>query len=92
MTIQDIFGTWGTCEGCMKFEVQIIDTDRDLCGPCSEWLAEQGEEEPSEDFLSDAEADADTLRSAGFGTDEDYGDYGTDPFAAFEGEDFEYWG
>jgi len=75
----------------MKFEVQIIDTDRDLCGPCAEWLAEQ-DEEPPEDFLSDAEADADALRSCGFGTDEDYGDYGTDPFSAFEGEDFEYWG
>jgi len=71
--------------------VQIIDSDRDLCGPCAEWLAEQ-DEEPPEDFLSDAEADADALRSCGFGTDEDYGDYGTDPFSAFEGEDFEYWG
>ena len=91
MTIEDVFGTWCTCEGCMKFEVQIIDTDRDLCGPCAEWLAEQ-DEEPPEDFLSDAEADADALRSCGFGTDEDYGDYGTDPFSAFEGEDFEYWG
>ena len=62
-----------------------------MCGPCAEWLAEQ-DEEPPEDFLSDAEADADALRSCGFGTDEDYGDYGTDAFAAFEGEDFEYWG
>ena len=91
MTIDDVFGTWGTCEGCSKDEVQIIDSDRDLCGPCSEWLGEQ-DEEPSDDFLSDVEADADALRSCGFGTDEDYGDYGTDAFAAFEGEDFEYWG
>lgn len=28
------------------------------------------------DFMSDAEADADVLRSAGMGTDEDYGYYG----------------
>lgn len=29
-----------------------------------------------EDFMSDVEADADTLASAGWGTDEDYGWYG----------------
>jgi len=29
-------------------------------------------------FLTDAEADGDALKSAGFGTDEDYGYYGTD--------------
>jgi hypothetical protein len=29
-----------------------------------------------EDFMSDAEADADALASAGWGTDEDYGHYG----------------
>lgn len=32
--------------------------------------------DPAEDNLSDVEADADTLASAGMGTDEDYGDYG----------------
>lgn len=30
------------------------------------------------DGMTDAEADADTLRSAGMGTDEDYGYYGSD--------------
>ena len=29
-----------------------------------------------EDFMTDVEADADTLASAGWGTDEDYGWYG----------------
>jgi hypothetical protein len=29
-------------------------------------------------FISDSEADGDALRSAGFGTDEDYGSYGND--------------
>lgn len=29
-------------------------------------------------FLSDAEADADALASVGWGTDEDYGDFGDD--------------
>ena len=33
-------------------------------------------EEPGEDNLTDAEADADTLASAGMGTDEDYGSFG----------------
>lgn len=32
----------------------------------------------SEDSMTDAEADADTLRSCGWGTDEDYGYYGED--------------
>lgn len=31
-----------------------------------------------EDSYSDVEADADTLASAGWGTDEDYGDFGGD--------------
>jgi hypothetical protein len=31
--------------------------------------------EHEEDNMSDVEADADTLASAGYGTDEDYGDY-----------------
>lgn len=34
------------------------------------------EHDEREDNLSDAEADADTLASAGMGTDEDYGDWG----------------
>jgi hypothetical protein len=35
-----------------------------------------GDEEEINDEMSDVEADADTLRSVGWGTDEDYG--GTD--------------
>jgi len=38
-------------------------------------LDEEDEEEWS-DPMTDAEADADTLRSAGMGTDEDYGYFG----------------
>lgn len=47
------------------------------------WLEEDDEEydyEPEDTFMSDVEADADTLRSIGFGTDEDYFYYGGDPF------------
>lgn len=42
--------------------------------------AEENEypEEPEDQYRDDAEADADTLASAGFGTDEDYGYYGGD--------------
>ena len=36
-------------------------------------------EEP-EQFLSDAEADADALSSAGWGTDEDYGYFGKEDY------------
>lgn len=42
-------------------------------------VEEQYPDEPwdePEDDLTDAEADAMTLRDAGFGTDEDYGDFG----------------
>jgi hypothetical protein len=35
--------------------------------------SEEPEEEPWDGFNSDAEADADALASAGWGTDEDYG-------------------
>ena len=37
---------------------------------------EEDEEDDYEGDLSDVEADADTLASAGYGTDEDYGYYG----------------
>lgn len=37
------------------------------------------EVEEHDQFLTDAEADADVLRSAGWGTDEDYGHFG-DPY------------
>jgi len=47
------------------------------------FLAEAPSEAATEDVeygdgMTDAEADADTLRSAGMGTDEDYGYYGSD--------------
>jgi predicted nucleic acid-binding Zn-ribbon protein len=37
-------------------------------------------DDEQDQFNSDAEADADVLRSAGWGTDEDYGYYGDDSF------------
>jgi hypothetical protein len=38
-------------------------------------------------FISDSEADGDALRSAGFGTDEDYGSYGNDEESRPYGDD-----
>lgn len=39
---------------------------------------DEDEDEGSDGFRDDVEADADTLASAGYGTDEDYGYYGDD--------------
>lgn len=55
-----------------------VEISRQLCVP-QEWVLEveynlYGESDgPYDGFISDAEADADALASAGFGTDEDYG-------------------
>jgi len=43
---------------------------------CEEGYDEEVDPRDYEDGLSDVEADAMTLASCGFGTDEDYGDYG----------------
>jgi hypothetical protein len=53
-------------------EMTILVEDR--CGQCGEPIPDPVEDEPY--GMSDVEADADTLRSAGMGTDEDYGYYG----------------
>lgn len=48
---------------------------------CSVNLEECDDSDPDyDDCMSDVEADADTLRSAGWGTDEDYGYYGDDGY------------
>lgn len=56
---------------------------------CSEY-EDEGDREPerddSWDNYTDAEADADTLASAGWGTDEDYGHYGEIPEGDFYDE------
>jgi hypothetical protein len=50
------------------------------CHTCA--MAHEGDE-PFDGFLTDAEADADVLASAGWGTDEDYGCYDS-------GDSYEY--
>lgn len=39
------------------------------------FVCHRADAEPSDGFLSDAEADGDALKSAGWGTDEDYGGF-----------------
>jgi len=46
------------------------------CENCSEVLLDYDKESEDGYEMSDVEADADTLASAGHGTDEDYGYYG----------------
>jgi hypothetical protein len=47
---------------------------------------EQEQDQEHDPFLTDAEADADALASAGFGTDEDYGVF--DDGEGFMGDDY----
>lgn len=70
-----------------------------FCGDCVDILmaqedARQAEmemeegyiyDEPEDHFRDDVEADADVLRSAGMGTDEDYGYYGD-----YDGMDYDF--
>jgi hypothetical protein len=42
------------------------------------FIVRRNYDEPFDGFRTDAEADGDALKSAGFGTDEDYGSYGSD--------------
>ena len=41
-------------------------------------MADEMEQGPEDHFRDDVEADSDTLASAGYGTDEDYGYFGGD--------------
>ena len=50
----------------------------DLRAEDDDFEDEDFEDEDGEDHMTDVEADADTLASAGYGTDEDYGYFGGD--------------
>ena len=52
-------------------------------GGISNFICHRADAEPSDGFLTDAEADADALASAGFGTDEDYGG-GTESIGGYD--------
>ena len=56
-----------------------LDSRFSICASCMQAENEDdGFYDP--DDMTDVEADADTLASAGWGTDEDYGDYGREDF------------
>jgi hypothetical protein len=65
---QDVMFLWQSDLG-----EDIADTLVELI---EENLYDDRDEGPEDHFRDDVEADADTLRSAGMGTDEDYGDFG----------------
>jgi hypothetical protein len=67
---------YSICDSCLR-----AGDDEDYGEP-DEYVDEDYDDEPDQ-FRDDVDADADVLRSAGYGTDEDYGGY----------EDYgDYWG
>ena len=60
----------GLLDSPTDFDEYIMNEDD--CAPDEEYVCD----EPEDQFRNDVEADADTLASAGWGTDEDYGYYG----------------
>lgn len=62
----------------------FLNADKDAALEWAENFADNGEPEEGDverdGFLSDAEADADALASAGMGTDEDYGCFGGEDY------------
>jgi len=71
------------CCGCCPSSQEAYydsreDIDLDPWADAMDGWGDDGEEEPWDGFRDDVEADADTLASAGYGTDEDYGYYGDD--------------
>lgn len=74
----------GDCEGHLYGSDESIKNDQHLlCDHNTGWCeVEEDEDEDwdDDDGLTDAEADAMTLASAGWGTDEDYGFFGGDEY------------
>lgn len=60
---------YSICEGCME-RASREDGDG--------WYDSEVYDDEPGDGMTDVEADADTLKSAGWGTDEDYGFFGDD--------------
>jgi hypothetical protein len=55
------------------YDITIADEDCDGVFDYDDY--DDYDDEPSDGFRDDVEADADVLRSCGWGTDEDYGGY-----------------
>lgn len=72
------FDRWGDADTTKEDIISHYPDSESLINALQEENEEREfETEPREDhFRDDVEADADALASAGYGTDEDYGDYG----------------
>lgn len=65
------------CKPCGEYKgIMTVEAWEDYLG--LSWYGEMEDDEPV--GMTDVEADADTLASAGWGTDEDYGYYGGDEY------------
>lgn len=75
----------GDCDcSCCRGECGIPHPEWCVCLDCT-WTDDYpSNDEPPDGYLTDAEADADVLRNAGWGTDEDYGlfgdEFGDEPY------------
>lgn len=63
------------CQGCLTL-VPHVDAECMLCDGCIQDADDKLMEDIEDRGWTDSEADADTLASAGMGTDEDYGFFG----------------
>lgn len=64
------------CPACVGCPLDLPTTED--CALCEGDEDTWPNDDESDQFMSDVEADADALASAGFGTNEDYGDFGED--------------
>ena len=77
----DQFGTCLECDVALDCE--------GVCGNCGvayDIWEDCYDDDEHDQFRDDVEADADALRSAGWGTDEDYGYYGEDNFDEYSND------
>lgn len=90
----DLVNNWVEPQEALDVVIRELDeagVDADVIDSIIDAIkAEYGEEynEP-DDNMSDIDADADALASAGFGTDEDYGDFGSDDMYEEVTEDYD---
>lgn len=73
--------THDSLEDCLDSGEHLTQTDADgYCELCGHQDADEDNLYEPDDLMTDVEADTDVLRSAGYGTDEDYGYYGGDDY------------
>jgi hypothetical protein len=84
-TVDDAIREWAYVVGMQRLDSQWLCSDYDTWvrnphyhGPDQPHPEDYQYDDEVGDGMTDAEADADTLASAGWGTDEDYGYFGGD--------------